>query len=440
MRIRHALSRLSALTLVGLLGVALLGRGALADGLVRDGMGAISMGRGGTNLGFYDNAAIISDNAAAMVNVAGNGLFDANADTLITDLHYSNPLNSDVAAHTRPFVAPTLGYIRKSDDGDWAYGIGAFVPAGFGASYDMNSQFAGPQVYKSMGGMAKILPALSYRITDKLSIGGSFGVGISDVQLSAPYVVQTGALAGAPTLIGLHAWGLAPTGSVGLQYFLTPDTVLGFNWQSRTTFDMRGGAGVNIFGLPNPPFPSPTYSHFDSKVHISWPSSIGFGVRHNLCPHRTISAEVLWYDWSQAFTQLGFVLQNPSNPGLAPFGPLRDALPLNWLNSVSLRTGYQWTPNDVDTYRTGYVYHASPTPNSTLNPLTDGVLVHTFSLGYSRKMQRCSLNAAYQFSFAPTRDVGASQIIGPGGSPGDFANSTFKAQVHFLSLGFLVPF
>ena len=133
MRIRHALSRLSALTLVGLLGVALLGRGALADGLVRDGMGAISMGRGGTNLGFYDNAAIISDNAAGMVNVAGNGLFDANADTLITDLHYSNPLNSDVAAHTRPFVAPTLGYIRKSDDGDWAYGIGAFVPAGFGA-------------------------------------------------------------------------------------------------------------------------------------------------------------------------------------------------------------------------------------------------------------------------------------------------------------------
>ena len=48
--------------------------------------------------------------------------------------------------------------------------------------------------------------------------------------------------------------------------------------------------------------------------------------------------------------------------------------------------------------------------------------------------------AGYQFSFAPTRDVGASQIIGPGGAPGDFANSQFKASIHYLSLGFLVPF
>jgi hypothetical protein len=94
----------------------------------------------------------------------------------------------------------------------------------------------------------------------------------------------------------------------------------------------------------------------------------------------------------------------------------------------------------VNTYRCGYVYHASPVPNATLNPLTDGVLVHTFTLGYSRKMPRCQLNVGYQFSFAPTRDVGASQIIGPGGSPGDFANSSFKASIHYLSLGFLVPF
>src|SRR5580698_38684 len=116
------------------LGLSLLvGRTALADGLVRDGLGAISMGRGGTNLGFYDNAAIINDNPAAMSNVAGGGLFDASADTLITDLHYSDPQNSDIAAKTRPFVAPTIGYIRHVEDSDWTVGIGAFVPAGFGA-------------------------------------------------------------------------------------------------------------------------------------------------------------------------------------------------------------------------------------------------------------------------------------------------------------------
>ncbi len=417
----------------------LIGGPALADGLVRDGLGAISMGRGGTNLGFYDNAAIINDNPAAMSNVAGNGLFDANADTLITDIHYSDPQNSDVAAKTRPFVAPTLGYIRKIDDSNWSWGLGAFVPAGFGADYNMVSQFAGPQQYKSIGGLGKILPGLSYKVTDKLSIGGTFGLAFSDVQINAPYVIQTTpGFVGAPTLIGLHSWGVAPTGGFGAQYLYSDDTVFGYNYIAPTTLNLSGGAGVDIFGLG----PNPVYSHFDAKVHITWPSSVSFGVRHNLCPHRIISAEVLVYSWSGAFTNLPITLTNPSNPIIGAVAPngLKDYFPLGWNNSVSLRTGYQWMPDDVNIYRLGYVYHASPTPNSTLNPLVDGVLVHTFTAGYSRKLPRAQFNVGYQFSFAPTRDVGASQIIGPGGGPGDFANSTFKAQIHYLSLGFLVPF
>jgi long-chain fatty acid transport protein len=434
MHLRHAVGYCALLALV-----VLSGRAAHADALVRDGLGAISMGRGGTNLGFFDNAAIISDNAAAMSNVAGKGLFDASIDTLITDLQYSDPQNADVQAKTRPFVVPTVGYVRHVEDSDLTWGIGAFVPAGFGADYHMNSQFAGPQQYKSLGGLGRILPALSYKVTDRLSIGGTFGLAFSDVQLAAPYVVQSGPFAGVPTVASLHAWGVAPTGSFGAQYFLTDDTVLGFNWQSRTTLDMRGSADATVF-LPAPFGALP--GHYDSKVHISWPGSAAFGVRHNLCPHRIISAEVLWYDWSHSFTNLPISFTNPTNPTIAALAPagITDHFPLGWLNSVSLRTGYQWMPNDRDTYRLGYVYHASPVPNATLNPIVDGVLEHTFSAGYSRQLKRCQFNAAYQYSFAPTRYVGASQIIGPGGTTGDYANSAFKAQVHYISLGLLVPF
>ncbi|HEV3005593.1 MAG TPA: hypothetical protein VGX78_14100, partial [Pirellulales bacterium] len=54
--------------------VACASRWAMADGVVRDGVGSISTGRGGTNLGFADNGAILLDNPGAMVNVANNGL------------------------------------------------------------------------------------------------------------------------------------------------------------------------------------------------------------------------------------------------------------------------------------------------------------------------------------------------------------------------------
>ena len=48
--------------------IALATRESHGDGVVRDAVGAISTARGGTNLGFTDNAAIILDNPAGMVN------------------------------------------------------------------------------------------------------------------------------------------------------------------------------------------------------------------------------------------------------------------------------------------------------------------------------------------------------------------------------------
>ena len=46
-----------------------------------------------------------------------------------------------------------------------------------------------------------------------------------------------------------------------------------------------------------------------------------------------------------------------------------------------MRLGYETDLTDFDTFRCGYVYHSSPSPNSTLNPYLDGILQHTFQPG-----------------------------------------------------------
>jgi hypothetical protein len=74
-------------------------------------------------------------------------------------------------------------------------------------------------------------------------------------------------------------------------------------------------------------------------------------------------------------------------------------------------------------------------PDSTLNPYLDGVLEHAFSAGYSRKLNRAVLNAAYQYNFSRQRHVGQSAILGS-----DFDNSSLKAQAHFAMLSLLFPF
>jgi long-subunit fatty acid transport protein len=124
-------------------------------------------------------------------------------------------------------------------------------------------------------------------------------------------------------------------------------------------------------------------------------------------------------------------MTNPSNPMVgALLGPtIYDSIAADWIDTVSVRLGYEWLATANDTFRLGYVYHPSPVPASTLNPYLDGVLEHAVSTGYTRRWNNWLMSFAYQYSFGPTRYVGQSSLVG-----GDFNNSSFKAQAHWISV------
>lgn len=404
-----------------------------ADGLVRDGVGAISTGRGGTNIAHSDNGAVLLDNPAGMANLTVDGFYEIGVDTVVTDLDYSDPDNESVHGKFRAFPSPTLAYIRKAYDGDIAYGIGVFAPAGFGAEYDMTNAVTGPTLYKSIGMLGKVLPGVAVRLTDRLTVGGTLGVAVSHTELEGPFFLQTGMLRGVPTHFDLLVNGATPTGSIGLQYQLTERTTIGVSYTEESRFTLEGSARATVYGLA----PVPLSSNFDAEMDIAWPRSLGVGVKHDLSPHHRVSADVIWYDWSHAFDQLDLRLSNSSLPVFTQMlGPtIYDTFPLAWEDTVSLRLGYEWEANPRDVYRAGYVYHESPVPDDTLNPYLDGVLEHAFTVGYSRRCDNYILTAAYEYSFGPTREVGVSNVAG-----GDFDDSRFRANAHWLSLSLLVPF
>jgi long-chain fatty acid transport protein len=406
---------------------------AFADGLVRDGLGAISGGRGGTNIGFADNGAVLYDNPGSLVNVAGNGLADIDVDTIIPQVHYTDTKPNDVNSAVRPIPTPELAYIKRTRDGEWAWGVGAFAPAGFGASYQFQNSFAGPQKYESLDGMGKCLFALSHRLTDRLSIGGNVGFAINYLDIQGPLYLQSGALTGAPTIVNLQNTGVAPVGGFGLQYLLTQNTTLGLSYISESKFKMGGNMDALAYGVA----PFPIYSKFEATTNLVWPRSLGVGLSHRFNRRHTLGVDVIWYDWSNAFNGVNVNLTNPTNPLVAALaGPANvQHLPLNWRDTVSLRLGYQWSPDTVNIYRLGYVYHASPAATATLTPYTDGLLTDVFTAGYSRKIKRAYLNFAYQYMFGPTRSVGTSALAG-----GDFSHSTLHTQAHAAMIGILVPF
>src|SRR4051812_29726391 len=122
---------------------------ALADGLIRDGAGAITMGRGGVNLGYADNGAVILDNPAGMANIASNSLSEVSLDTVICDLNYRDVDNPNPDHSTNGYPLGTIGYMQRKPDSPWAFGLGFYAPAGFGSGYHLNNPDTGPAFYKS---------------------------------------------------------------------------------------------------------------------------------------------------------------------------------------------------------------------------------------------------------------------------------------------------
>ncbi len=232
--------------------------------------------------------------------------------------------------------------------------------------------------------------------------------------------MQTGPLSGTPTLLDVQGTGASLVWSVGLQHDLTERTTWGLTYTSESRFHLDGNALVDVAGLQ---------SRYDATIDITWPRSVGFGVKHLFCEHRRASLDVIWFGWSDAFDSIGLRLANGNNVLLPP--AFSDQFPLDWRDSVSVRLGYEefLTPSSV--LRAGYVYHPDPIPDATLTPYIPAILEHAFSVGCGKRSEIGSVDLAYQFSFGPDRRVGTSGIVG-----GDFDNSTIRAQAHWLFLSF----
>ncbi|MCC6123991.1 MAG: outer membrane protein transport protein [Pirellulales bacterium] len=392
-----------------------------ADGVVLNGTSPRSIGRGGTDIAHADTAGILLDNPAGAVNIQGDRLFEVGVNMMFTDFGYADPLRYGNSSEFTPL--PEVGFIRKSTNGNWAYGLGVFAPAGFSERYSLEGPvpFVGPQKYMSFGSLGKILPALAYRVNDKLSVGGTLGVAISHDELEGPYTLQgPGVFRGTPTLLDLQATGAALCWSLGMQYKMSDATSLGLTYQSESRLQCNGPTTVTVPGMGT--------SGYDTQLDITWPQSVGVGLRHEICPHRIFSVDVIWYNWANAFDELSIALTDPTTPG---FPPIVESFPLRWRDTVSTRLGYEWTLDNGHVVRCGYVYHRNPIPNGTLTPFIQATVEHSFSLGYGLNWRGWDLDLGYMLGFAPDRYVAVSDLAG-----NEFGQSTQSAKVHCAAFSF----
>ena len=212
---------------------------------------------------------------------------------------------------TNPIFIPNFYYVQELTKRITA-GLGINMPFGTRNSY--HSDWQGRyQAIDSEIMTANFNPSLSFKVTEKLSVGAGFNVQYLQSKLTNAIDFGTACL---PAMgpIPCANQGLLPQvadghaslkgDSVGFGYnfgafyALDQDTSLGVSYRSRIAHDVHGNAN---FSVPDNAMLLAQNGHFidtNARTSVTLPDNVLFGFSHRPNPRWTISADAMSTHWS----------------------------------------------------------------------------------------------------------------------------------------------
>jgi long-chain fatty acid transport protein len=313
-------------------------------------------------------------------------------------------------------VAPEM-----AANSDWFYND---TPGGLGGTTTY-----GPQQHRSQIIVLRTAIGAGWKLSDKWSVGASFGTIYNDNILHAPYIFQTEpTLAGAKTLLDLRTDGFGFNGQVGAMFRPRENVQLGLTYKSATVVRTEGTAAGDAgaqFAVPSVPF------RYNAFVKNRFPHVVTGGASWQVDDKWRLAFQMDWIGWKDAFKTLPVRLQNGSSVAVNTIvgsTSLNDNVPLNWRDQVIVRAGVEYALTEALKLRGGYAYGNSPVPDTTLTPLTAVISEHTFSAGLGYAWRKCQFDFAYQLEIPASRSVGTSGLLS-----GEYSNSRTDVTIHTLA-------
>jgi long-subunit fatty acid transport protein len=225
------------------------------DGTRSIGYSTRALGRGGTEIGFFDSPALMLTNPGGLSFIkssmlAVNGIFMLPAPKFanyknVNGVTNTTLLNDNVNGENNLYVLPSLVYIHKFDKSKFTLGIGAITSGGMGADFMLNHELFKnstggyvQQKYHSKFAIIENGLSVSYLFTPDFSVGISGEFVYSQLEFITPYSLSPSLLKGQAT----------PTMTFG-QMFAAPRNVGGLDYKEVTSAaDMNGLKSYSFSG------------------------------------------------------------------------------------------------------------------------------------------------------------------------------------------------
>jgi long-chain fatty acid transport protein len=410
---------------------------ALAQGIVAPGAGPINRSMGGASTAAPVDFGSTYWNPANLSGL-GRSEFLLGSELIIPSTHLTSSLPAGAINGILPLqgrfgvsrsdsgVIPSLATgvsFRLDDDSPVTFGIGVFGFVGGNVNYAGNpsvpllspdrppSTFGFGPIYANAAFLA-LNPMASYRVSERLSIGGGPVITSGTMSLSPAFFAagpkrDGGVLSTFPAATNSRPfWGGGF--QLGVLYELNEDWNLGFSYKSPVWQERWGFNSAN-----------PDLSPRRIGVQAQIPAIYSWGVAYKGIDRALIDVDLRYFDYANA----------------ALFGQsVRDG-GLGWRGVFALAAGGQYALTDRLTLRAGYLFNTNPIPEpaTLFNVQLPGIIQHTLSLGSSFALtDDITMSAAWVHGF---RNSIRGNVVEETG-----AFTKFDSQIDSIVLGLNIQF
>jgi len=284
---------------------------------------------------------------------------------------------------------PSLFYARPlTAERNFWLGLALTSPWGLGVEYN-DAWFGRYDSIETRLMTVNLSPALAYRITEWLSIGGGLNVEYADAKLTSalPNTLTPGGPS--PATDGMtkftgddFAFGF----NLGVLFKPWPHTRIGLHYRSEMKHDLSGT--VRVRNLTGPL--APGNGRTDAKVRLNEPDVAAIGIVHEVFPGTQLFGEAQWFNWSR-FNELRVKFSD---------GRADSVRQQDWKDTWSFYGGVEQRLLENWTLRAGAGYEPTPTVDRFRNTsLPDGDRV------------RIGVGASYDWSSALRIDFGYAHVF-----------------------------
>lgn len=414
--------------------------GALAAGpVLAGGLIAYEVGTADVGLASAGYNARAQDPSTVFTNPAGMTRLDGNQFLASGQLDYGWTEFS-IGSGTSPALGTDSGGNAFGSDG-WFLGGGGFLSysvsprlklgfamtGNFGAPLDYDDNWAGRYYVQETTLLGiSLLPAVAYKVTDKLSLGASLNAmyGVYKNQVAINNVNP--AFGDGQLKLDDESWGWG--GNLGLLYEIDAGTRLAFTWNSQVDLDFDAPAQfsnlapglsrvLNNRGLLNA----------NLEVGIKVPQQVMASVFTQVNDRWAVLGSVGWQQWSK-FGQVQLGIDDTSNPTSVTTS-------LDFKDTWHVALGAQYRLSDPWLLNFGIAYDSAFQDGSEVSPLLPVNSAWRFGVGGQQQLSKTAywgLAAEYLYGGTLDTRLQGTRPVALGGR-GDLVGSYDHTGTLFLA-------